>query len=343
MKRGKAVSVKDVAAAANVSPSTASVVLSNKGGEFRIAPETQQKVLQVAASLGYQPTRRAKKKTGISAKQLWCIFSPTNFDRGPTAQFFEGVNKYLHDHRLPIETIIFPFERGHLSEKAGWLSSGFTCGAMLTALNDEDMAYLQTAQFDIPIVLFNRTLHNFYSVTTDEYSTGRHAMGHFLSHGHRKISMIAPTYSSRSLSLRMVGFRDRLQSGSAKEKEASILPTRYGDDNFEGGFAAMQMALEGETRPTAVFVLNDSMVGGVVRAIQEKGLAIPGDIEIISNGNSSVNTLIFPSITSFAMPMAQMSYNCAKLLHNAVETGILSDNINRSYDAELVFRQSCPE
>jgi len=343
MEKTPRVNIKDIAAAAGVSPSTASVVLNNKGNEFRISPETREKVLDTARQMGYRQTQRTRQKYSARSKSLWCMFSPTSFDRGPTAQFFAGVNNYLRSNHLPIETVIFPFERGRLCDKADWISRSFTSGAIMTALNDDDMDFIQNTDFDISIVLCNRTARNYYSVSTDEYATGQHAMAHFVKRGHRRFGLISPNYSSRSLSLRIVGFRDRFQSYGFDPDGACIAPIAYGDDSYEGGFAAMKAILDGTERPSAILVLNDIMVAGVLHCIQQNGYSVPGDFEIISNGNTAINTLLFPTITSFSVPTEQMSYDCAKILHNAIENGILSDNVNRIYDAELVFRQSCPE
>lgn len=342
MKTQKTVSVKEVAKESGVSPSTASIVLNNKSAEFRIAPETRDKVLETAKRLGYRPSRRMKRSDTACPRALWCIFAPTNFDTGPTALFFQGVQHYLDQSGLAIEIILFPFERGQLHLKRQWISSHFVRGAIMTALSDEDVAFVQDMEFDIPIVLFNRTARHCYSVTTDEYTAGQHAMEHFIRRGHERFALISPNYSNRSLSLRSVGFQDAFQKHAFHQSSAAILPTAFGENSYEGGYAAVSALLSQEKRPTALFVLNDHMVGGALHCLQQRGLSIPEDMEIITYGNTAINTLLLPTITSFAVPTEVMSFHCAKILHDAQENGVLTDNVNRSFDAELIFRQSCP-
>ena len=140
-----------------------------------------------------------------------------------------------------------------------------------------------------------------------------------------------------------MGFQDRFYSQTHNSVNAVILPIQIAEDNTEGGFGAMQAYLRGGTVPDAVFVLHDNMVAGVMKAIQDHGLIVPDDVEIISIGESNINTLLQPTISSFSGPTEQMSYDCAMLLHTAIRDGVLSDNVNRSYNAELICRESSPE
>ena len=53
--KSKRVTLADVAAAAGVSRTTASLVLSDRGDELRISEAAQQRVRRVAAELAYRP------------------------------------------------------------------------------------------------------------------------------------------------------------------------------------------------------------------------------------------------------------------------------------------------
>lgn len=59
------VTIKDVAAA-NLSPSTVSIVLKGNGDVRKISKKTQQKVLETARALGYTPNTQAKILRGGS-------------------------------------------------------------------------------------------------------------------------------------------------------------------------------------------------------------------------------------------------------------------------------------
>ncbi len=344
MKHKNEVNAKKIAELTGVSLSTVSIVLNNRGDEFRISAKTSEKVLETANRLGYHPVKREKHKTKKSNKSLICIFLPNDLDASPIGQFLENVIKYLHDQKLQYEIILFPYESGKLKEKAAWISKEFILGAVLMALTEDDIKFIENSSFNVPVVLYNRTAKGYCSVLNDDYSLGSKAMNHFIKRGHTRFAIISPGYSSRALSLRGVGYMDRFRSQNFNpDVEAFIHPTIFNEANDMGGYEAMQHLIKSEKMPTAIFVLADNMVSGVVRCIKDYGLEVPRDIEIISYGNKAINYIIKPSITSFAPPLEQMSCNCIKILHSAIVSGTLVDSVKLSFEAECIFRESCPE
>jgi LacI family transcriptional regulator len=339
--RPKKVSIKDVAQQSGVSPTTVSVILNGRWEEFRIAPATRDQVTETARRLGYRPTRSAKLRSGTTPARLWCVFAPVDFHTGPTSGFFQGVREYTKSNHIDIETVLFPYERGRLVDKAAWISSAFTSGAIMVGLNDEDVAFLEGAEFDIPVVLFNRIAKRCSSVNIDDYGVGQNAMRHFLRRGRTRVAVVSPEYSSRPLGLRTVGFTDELQQARGAEASDAVRQVRA-ENSYAGGYSAAESLLTGPRPPSAIFVLNDQMVGGVMQCLQANGLTVPDDVDVISYGDTPINSILRPTVTSFAVPVEQMSYDCARTLHQATRHPQVMDKVGRVYDAELVIRQSSP-
>jgi DNA-binding LacI/PurR family transcriptional regulator len=342
MKEKPEVNAKKIAEITGVSPSTVSIVLNNKGGEFRIAEKTREKILLAADELGYHPVARVRRKRKKLGQETIFIFCPIYFDRGPTARFYIGFLRYFKEKNLNYDTILFPYESGKLEEKARWFSSESMSGAVLMALVKEDIDFIENNQFDIPIILYNRSAKGYCSVLTDDYSVGYKTMSHFIKRGHKSFGVVSPNYSSRALSFRMLGFWDRFQSYGFKTGEAYAAPVAFGDDSDTGGYQATQTLLQSRPVPSAIFIPSDNMVGGIVRSIHEHELRIPQDIELISYGNKPVNLVVTPNVSSFAMPVDEMSFHCARLLHNFIANGITTDNVKLSFEAECIFRESSP-
>ena len=338
----KKVTAKEVAEEIGVSPSTVSMVLNNQGDKYRISVETQQKIIRAAENAGYKHHSRKKSRKKIYSEKLIGIYCNYHFDRGPMANLFDGVKKYIKDNGLEYEVIIFPYHVGNLQDKEKWLSSAFIAGAIMVALGEKDLYFLENTSFDIPLVLFNRTAKGYTSVLIDDYAVGFKAMSIFLERGHKIIGIVSSNYSSRGLSLRSYGYRDRLEKQAGKQNGAYCLPTVYDEDTDQGGYNSMNKLFDSGTVPTAIFVPSDNMLSGVARSIRDKGLTIPDDVEIISYGNRDMNRVVVPSISSFSRPTAEMSYNSAKILCDYIEKGVLTDNIKFSFDAEFVFKESCP-
>ncbi|WP_168735414.1 LacI family DNA-binding transcriptional regulator [Cohnella fermenti] len=343
MKTNSGIQVKQIAEAAGVSSSTVSMVLNNRAGEFRIAESTIERILQAADELGYRHAPRNKSKKRNHHKSLLCAFCPTNFEKGPIAQYYAGIQRYWSEQDVTYETVLFPFELGRLKDKASWLSSEFIAGALLMALTEEDIGFIENHKFDIPIILINRTAKGYCSVLTDDYAVGDSAMAHFIKRGHRSFGIVSPNYSSRALSLRSTGYRDRFNVFRSENGDVFFAPVTYGDDSDEGGYIAMNALLDSGSIPTSVFIPSDNMISGAMRSIHEHRLDCPEEIEVISYGNKAVNSIVQPGVTSFAPPSAEMSYRSAELLHRFMKEGRWVDNVKLSFEAQCVYRDSSPE
>lgn len=330
------VSLAQVALHSGVSTTTASMVLSNRWREFRIAPATRDTVLAAAQELGYTTKRSPRPRSS----QLWAIFAPSDFDLGPTSEFYRGVHGWLREQDLGIEVVVFPFERGALRDKVSWLSPSFAAGAIMLGLGEDDVAFLERERIEIPLVLVNRVAKNWPSVMTDDYTVGDLVAEHFARRGLKHVAMIIPTVSARSQSLRIVGFEDHARRFTRAEQ--GEIPQAFGTNDITGGHAAIAKLLPALERSTGIFVLNDGMVGGVMNGLLDAGWSVPGDVEVVSYGNGSVNALLRPSVTSVVTPLTEMSRDAARALSVATEPDGLPGTPTSLFDVTLAYRDSSP-
>ncbi len=335
----KNITAKEIAEEIGVSPSTVSMVLNNQGDKYRISPDTQKKIMRAAKDIGYKHNKKRRRQA--YSKKLIGVFCHNDFNRGLTADLFNGIKKYIREASLEYEVIVFPFDDGNLEEKEKWLTSGFMAGAVMIALEEKDLDFLESKSFDIPLILFNRAAKGFSSVMVDNYAVGYKAMSVFMERGHKIFGVVSSNYSSRSIRLRNFGFKDRLKKQGDNNSEMYCLPVAYDEETDQGGYNAMDSILKSGKIPTGIFVSIDDMVSGVVRRIHDLGLKIPDDVEIISYGNKEINLIVEPNISSFATPTEDMGYSSARILCDYIEKGTLSDSIKISFEAECIFRESC--
>ena len=93
------ITIREIAQAAGVSVSTASIVLRGESEKRKVAPATTEKVLQVAQALDYTPNvsarrLRASQTSGFVVAIFWASFWAGEF-RVPTLQFLRGVQAML--------------------------------------------------------------------------------------------------------------------------------------------------------------------------------------------------------------------------------------------------------
>lgn len=335
------VTARQIAKAAGVSPSAVSLVLNNKADDFRISPKTQEKIIQTANQMGYKHVARKKRKVS-AGKAIIYVFCPVTFSRGPIGEFYSAVQKYMKEQELRYEVVLFPFETGKLIEKQEWIHGRYAAGAIMVALTESDIEFIENNRFDIPMVLFNRSAEGYCSVLMDDYAVGSKAMSHFIARGHKTFGIISPDYPSKSLSLRTVGYYEKYKGMGSGDPEVHIVSVSCENDGETGGFEAMSKLLRAPKVPTAIFVTSDNMVSGVVRCINEYGYKIPDDFEIISYGNTSINLSVEPNVSSFHPPIDEMSYNCVRVLTRFINDKTLMTNLKLIFDAECIFRESSP-
>ena len=82
-------SIKDVAAKAQVSISTVSIIINGKSKERKISKETQEKVLNAMKELNYQPNLSAKKLRLADTKKTIALFWTTDFRGVMLARFLD--------------------------------------------------------------------------------------------------------------------------------------------------------------------------------------------------------------------------------------------------------------
>ncbi|MDQ0664655.1 LacI family transcriptional regulator [Arthrobacter ulcerisalmonis] len=335
------VRLRDVADRARVSTTTASLVLSGRAEEFRIAMDTRDSVLAVAERLGYVRARTSRRRSQGTTPPSWTIFTPSDIDSGPLQLFLRGAQGYVEEKKLQVDCLVVPFERGRLREKQRWISASHTRGAIMVGLTDDDVSFVDGADFDIPVVIYNRHALGCASVVVDDYGAGQQVMRHFLARGLSRFVLVSPPHASRSLSMRTVGFTDALRQAPGDHDMGAVQHVAA-DVNDAAAFGEALDRLDLSPGRLGVFVLNDQMIGAVMAWAQNKGLLAPDDLELVSYGDSSINRVMRPSVSSVSVPIEEMSVECARTLHQAVaHPGTMSD-VARSFPTRLVTRETSP-
>ena len=67
-------------------------------------------------------------------------------------------------------------------------------------------------------------------------------------------------------------------------------------------------------RPKSVFVATDEMAVGVIHGIQDEGLKVPDDIEVIGFNNTRVSLMVRPTLTTIVQPMYDIGAVAMRLL-----------------------------
>ena len=146
---------------------------------------------------------------------------------------------------------------------------------------------------DLKTVIITPMEHPTCSTVSDDQEGGaRMACEYFLDRGHKNVYFVAGKEESLSSQCRMKGWRTALEARGIEPPE----PLR-GDWNADSGYAA-GLALADKPDCTAVLAANDSMANGVMMALRDKGLSVPGDVSVIGFDDELYKTIPNSILTS---------------------------------------------
>jgi LacI family transcriptional regulator len=323
-------SIREVSSLAGVSISTVSRVLN---GTAPVAHETKQRVLQAVQSLKYQPNTFARslvtKRSGCLGVMVGEINSPFFGEllKG-IEEKAEGAGMHLivssgHAHKTSEETAL-----GLLQQRRP--------DALIIqaeALSNEELRPLISGA--IPAVVVGRHIEGLPCLYLDNETGGLMATEYLIGQGHRRIAHLSgPTHLPDSLA-RSQGYRRALESNGLAYDASLVVEGNFSEPS---GQEKTRELLSRSKEFTALFVANDQMAAGVLRALREAGLRVPEDVSVIGFDDIPLANFLYPLLTTIRQPLADMGQAgvaIALALLNGQETEVI-----RKFEPQLILRES---
>lgn len=333
MVNHKMVTMKDVAALADVSIQTVSAIINDKPG---ITPETINRVKEAIQQLGYRPYSIARSLRTRQTHTIALIGS----DIGNPS--FSAIASSAEDiaHSFGYNMVLFN-THDDAEREAGYIRSiteRWIDGTIFVATDDQMTSMDSLKEFNIPTVGVDRIPVGYSgpSVTLDDIKAGRLAAEHLLNLGHTCISHISGPLRIRLARERKQGFDQAIQEWGF---EPGPLSVSEGNWDCESGYVAMKQILSAKIIPTAVFAANDRTAIGAIRAIIEAGLSIPRDISVVGLDDIEVAAFMIPSLTTVRQSFAKLASLSVHLLIDIL-AGKEPDQQQIILKPELVIRKS---
>ncbi|MBD2847425.1 LacI family DNA-binding transcriptional regulator [Paenibacillus sp. IB182496] len=332
-------SIKEIAQLAKVSQSTVSVVLNGKGTHYRISTDTQQRIMDAAQNLGYRPNISARRlrTRGETIKPVIALFWTADTRSQLIARYLNGLQVALSGYKDDYEILIQPYVGAQIHKETSLLTGTRFNGAIIANSTMEDERYLESAEINVPTVLYLRNSEKYCSVNVDDYRTGRTIAELFASRGHRSVGIMMPIVSSAAIQSRSQGFFDGCKELGLEIREAYNVQEEYSE---EGGYrGGKKIAAMGE-RPDAIFFLSDQMAIGSLYAFYEAGVRIPIDMEIVGHDDEVASKFSIPPLTTVHLPVEEMALACLELM-DGLMTNQIEAPVARKFESHLVVRQTC--
>ncbi|NJP48417.1 LacI family DNA-binding transcriptional regulator [Actinacidiphila epipremni] len=337
----RAPTMADVAQRAGVSHQTVSRVLSNHPN---VRDTTRAEVQRAIDELGYRRNSSARALVTRRTLTLGVVAcNPTLF--GPASMLF-GLEEAARDEGYMASAVTLRrYTAKALEEAIDHLSEWGVEGIVVIVPHREAVAALAELRLPFPVVTVEggHTLP-IPGVSVDQELGARLATGHLLGAGHRTVWHVAGPPDWLEAEARVKGWRETLE-----EAGAEVPPPLVGDWTPLSGYRAGQelagrvaagSARRSAADVTAVFVANDQMALGVLRAFREAGLSVPGQVAIAGFDDIPEAEFFAPPLTTVRQDFAAVGQASIRLLVDRLEAGGLPDDERVVIEPRLIVRRS---
>lgn len=322
-----AVTRKDVAREAGVSPGVVSYVLNN--GPRPVSAESRRRVLEAVQRLGYLRDGSARSlRMGRTQTIGLVIPDVSNPFFAELARAIEDA-AYRRDHALLVCNSANAVEReqSYVQSLAERRVDGLI---LVSASEDQDLSGL--TRLAIPVVALDRPPQS--GTVSTIHARNHHAAyagtEHLIGHGHSRIALIAGHGHGVS-GERLAGWRQALAHHALPE--GVIVRSSF---TLAGGYEAGTALVSSRDRPKAVVVASDVQAIGALGAIREHGLKVPEDLAVVSIDGTQAAGYAAPPLTTVAQQITPMSEAAVDHLLTRPD-----DLVSLTFDNELVTRASC--
>jgi DNA-binding LacI/PurR family transcriptional regulator len=300
----------DVGRLAGVSHQTVSRVIN---GSRHVSPSTRARVLAAMEQLDYRPNSIARALATGRTRTVGVVSSDTTL-YGPASTLF-GIERAAHRAGYFIVVASMrALDRVTLTEAVQRLAVQGVEGVLVIVSEAEAAAALMQVSPGLPLVAVEAgPEHGIPVVSVDQRAGATLATRHLLQLGHPTVHHITGPPTSLESQLRLTGWEATLRDAGAEVPEP--LP---GDWGPLSGYRAGQR-LARDPAVSAVFVSNDQMALGVLRAMHEARRRIPGEISVVGFDDVPEAPYFTPPLTTVRQDFGEVGRRSLAVLLRAIE------------------------
>lgn len=309
------VTIKDLARMLNVSVATVSRALRDLPD---IHPDTKKAVLDLAEALDYQPNVLATSLVKSRTKTLGLVVPDLGY------YFFSTVVKSIEDaamnagYSLLITQTQESYERElvNIQNLSRSQVEGFIISLSRETENLDHIRRLQKR--GIPLVFFDRDSDEIATskIMVDNEESAYEAVKHLIENGCKRIAFLAGPKNVSVSNQRRAGYLRALEEAGIPADPSLILHSDYFQDT---AISQTHILMKGAKRPDGILVVSDRLAIGVLVALKELNISVPGEVKIVSFNNEPICSVLSPSISSVAQPLDEIGRLAVELLVEQIE------------------------
>jgi DNA-binding LacI/PurR family transcriptional regulator len=302
-RRRRGPSMADVAQLAGVSGQTVSRVAN---GRQNVDAVTRARVQDAMRQLGYRPNGAARalrsgefRSIGVIVFELSTFGTTRTLDAIATAATARGYSVNLRP--------VLEVSQSAVTEAFNRLSEQAVDGVIV--LNEAQVLDDVQLPTSLPVVVLDASSHYGYPVVDADQTQGaRLATEHLLGLGHETVWHLAGPRTSYSADRRRRSWEQTLI-----ERGRDVPPVLVGDWSPTSGYEVGR-ELAANDKVTAVFVANDQMALGLLRALHECGRTVPDDVSVVGFDDMEESACFWPPLTTIRQTFAEIGHRSVDAL-----------------------------
>jgi LacI family transcriptional regulator len=325
--------IREVASRAGVSPTTVSHVINNT--RF-VSADARQRVLDAMSELNYRPNVLARSLRRGETHTLGLILPDS------ANPFFAEIARAIEDVAFSAGySVIIGNSENQLSKEQIYvevLVNKQVDGLIFVTTGDQSSSLESLVRDGLPVVVVDRRLSGLQvdTVLTDNLQGGLSATRYLLELGHRRIACVTGPSNLTPSAERVIGYRRALEEYGVSPDENLILRGNFHPDS---GYRATLELLRCQPPPTAIFVCNDMMAIGALRALGEAGLRVPEHCSLVGFDDIELASYVIPPLTTIGQDKTALAEAAVTLLLERIADPDLPAQ-NRVLPTKLIERLS---
>ncbi|MBB4145746.1 LacI family DNA-binding transcriptional regulator [Rhizobium rhizoryzae] len=327
----------DVARLAGVSQATISLVLNGRDSAVRISPETRERVISAAATLGYTPNHAARSLRQRRTKIITFVL--------PTLEnpyFLEIVSAAQAEASRQGYSVTIISSRNELSEfHTALLLHGAAYDGIIVAGHNNcsapELPALVKRGVGVVVLQEPSPAPGIHSVRVDLERGGYLATRHLIELGHRRIAHFTQALrNSHGGHDRIDGYLRALSEAGLPFEEDLVVVT---ENSLSGGVEALDKVLALPKPPTALFAYNDRLAIGALHGLRTKGLKVPEDFAVVGFDGIAFGGYTSPTLTTVDSSREELGKLAMQAVIDAIEKK--EGRKDHLLPVRLLVRESC--
>lgn len=330
------VTIKDIAFALGISPSTVSRALN---GHPDISEDTRKSVKELAKKMNYHVNQMA---SGLRTKKSFSIGVVVP---KIASHFFSSAISGIQDVAVANDYQVLicqtnestTLERKYISS----LLSAKVDGLLISlAKGSKGIEHIKAIiDSNLPLVLFDRTSDTFdvQKIEAEDFQGAYRAVSHLIEMGSRKIVHLAGPDNLTASFNRMRGYKEALKDHQIPVDEKFIIPCDF-DPKTAG--KAIRELMDQYVDIDGIFAVNDELGVEALLTLKELNFKVPEEVAVIGFGDFPICRIIEPGLSSVSHNPDKIGYEAAKSLLNQIKTKNTQDRTKKILPCELVVRNS---